>query len=575
MVGEPPRVWGAVLTYDEATVLRRGEPISPTTSEYDRRDDLVWYFVLEGQVVFSSPGAPGGTPQPDPVAELSLVGMALDAFTGSSRFGSSGPAPRDYGQSQMPIINIPADIYDTPLPTPAPRSTAPAATAAPPATSAPMAPTVTPAPAATAAPKPTSDSLPVFSPDAGPFESALRLVPDKAEHRASIRMNDLNGLRRVFGIEAPGPDADHQDVLEYKISLVLGESPTGGRLWLLGEDWLSGFSFDYVDSAPSTRPFLGFDSRDVDLVMVAGSENEPPPRGLEVIIGNIQSSVAVSLLSECEECMPHEAASHAGIEFYTWGEDARPSLDDRLAAPAHDQFGRGGRILIEDGYSIRTLFTESMQSAIDAISGSKQSLAGNEDFVLAARAADEMGAVSLTLTAQPFRAFDIAEVYGGRGRLTLDGLDSDYAGAFASLNERSGNGDAREALVVDSFVQSGSLPAFEVVGTGLGSDESGVFVTLVLVFKDDRLASDAAIALESRIETGVFPTFSGDTRELTPWNEEIESADIDVTGRTVRVLLRVSDPNHVQQNFIMRSSGAFADDDVGFDTLMMFLIAHD
>jgi hypothetical protein len=84
-VGEPSRVWGAPMTYGEASILRHGEPINPQTSEYERRNDLVWYFVLEGQVITHNPGAPGGTPQPDPVAELSIVGMALDAFTGSIR----------------------------------------------------------------------------------------------------------------------------------------------------------------------------------------------------------------------------------------------------------------------------------------------------------------------------------------------------------------------------------------------------------------------------------------------------------------------------------------------------------
>jgi hypothetical protein len=442
MVGEPSRVWGAVMTYDEATVLRRGEPLSPTTSEYDRRNDLVWYFVLEGQVIFNSPGAPGGTPQPDPVAELSLVGMALDAYTGSSRFGSSGPAPRDYGQSQMPRIDIPADIYDTPLPTPAPRSAAPAVAAAPPATAAPMAPTVTPAPTATSAPKPASAPLPAFSADAGPFESALWFIPDKPEHRVLVRMNDLEGLRSVTGIEAPGPGDDNQNVIDYKSALVLAES-LQGRPFLPGSDWLSGFNRNYLPFAPSTRSSLGFDSRDINLILTTGPEGAHPDRGLEVVIGAIDSDVAASLLSACEECVPHEVATHSGVEFFTWGNDSAPSLSDRLGIPAHDEFGRGGRILIGNGYAIRTLFTESMEDTIDIVADPARGLFGNENFALAARAADEMGAVSLTLTSQPFRAFDIAEVYGGRGRLTDDGLDPDFEGQLTALNAQAVDPDAR------------------------------------------------------------------------------------------------------------------------------------
>jgi hypothetical protein len=271
--------------------------------------------------------------------------------------------------------------------------------------------------------------------------------------------------------------------------------------------------------------------------------------------------------------VPHDVASYAGVEFFTWGEDARPSLDDRLAAPAHDQFGRGGRILIGDGYAVRTIFTESMQEAIDALSGTAQGLSANDDFVLAARAADEMGAVSLTLTSQPFRGADITEVFAGRGRLTLDGLDPDYAGALAFLNERSPG--AREELVAAGIAESGSLPAFEVVATGLGSDADGVFVALALVFKDDQTAIGAAAALKGRLETGVFPVFSGDAPGLAPWSEQIESAAIDVNGRTVRARLRIREPESVQQTFILRSFGGFGDEGVGVGTLTLFLIAHD
>ena len=119
------------------------------------------------------------------------------------------------------------------------------------------------------------------------------------------------------------------------------------------------------------------------------------------------------------------------------------------------------------------------------------------------------------------------------------------------------------------------MPAFEVVATGLGSDAEGVFVALALVFKDDAIASDAAAALKSRIETRVFPDFSENPDGLAPWNEQIESAEIDVNGRTVRALLRVREPGPIQQNFVLRSNGGFAGEGVGVGTLTLFLIAHD
>ena len=78
-----------------------------------------------------------------------------------------------------------------------------------------------------------------------------------------------------------------------------------------------------------------------------------------------------------------------------------------------------------------------------------------------------------------------------------------------------------------------------------------------------------------RVDSGVYPNFSGDEHRLTPWNEQIESAEIIKSGRTVRALFRVTEPERVQQRFVLRSFGAFIDDGIGFGTLMLFLIAHD
>ena len=45
--GTPISAWGDTMTYAEAADLM-GNTISPDTSEYERRNDRVWYIVLEG-----------------------------------------------------------------------------------------------------------------------------------------------------------------------------------------------------------------------------------------------------------------------------------------------------------------------------------------------------------------------------------------------------------------------------------------------------------------------------------------------------------------------------------------------
>jgi hypothetical protein len=197
-------------------------------------------------------------------------------------------------------------------------------------------------------------------------------------------------LRSVTGIEAPGSGDNEQSVIDYKSALVLAES-LDGRPFLPGSDWISGFHRNYLPFAPSTRSSLGFDSRNIDLILTTGPEGAHPDRGLEVVIGAIDADVAASLLPACEECVPHEVATHCGVEFFTWGNDSEPSLQDRLGIPAHDEFGRGGRNFIGDGYVVRTLFTESIEGTIDTVADPARGLYGNENFTLAARAVSSAG----------------------------------------------------------------------------------------------------------------------------------------------------------------------------------------
>jgi hypothetical protein len=170
---------------------------------------------------------------------------------------------------------------------------------------------------------------------------------------------------------------------------------------------------------------------------------------------------------------------------------------------------------------------------------------------------------------------DIVEVYGGRGRLTLNGLDPSFRGFIAALNERSGDPNARESIVADSFAGSASIPEFRVVATGLGSDEDGLFVAIALVFDDESSASEASKALEDRIANGAFPDLTSEPYGLESWGRKIERAVVEVSGRTVTARIRVTEPSNVQQNFILRGNGGFADDGVGVGTLTLFLIGHD
>jgi hypothetical protein len=387
------------------------------------------------------------------------------------------------------------------------------------------------------------------SAEPGTFESLLRFVPDSPQYSGLVRIIDYKALRDSLGVEAPGSDADDDEVLKFKQTLVFGDTQAPVRRPIIfgGVDWLSGFLRGYIQVTNSTRPYLGFDSRDVDQVVYTGNGVDQSLVGFEVVVGGIRAGVAEGLLALCEECVPHEVASYAGKEFFTWGKDASISNDDRLAAPAHDQFGRGGRILVEDGFAIRALYKGAMKDAIDVVSGDSTTGIDDENYVLAVRAMDEAGVISMTVTSQSFRENDVIEAFGDRGRLTFD--------------------------VERLFNLTTPPPAYEIVSTGIGSDEDGLFGVIALVFKDRKTAKLGADALKDRLDNGALPvpSLTGEEDELRPWSDSVASFSVEVSGKTAVVRLRPMSPEEIQR-FVLQGN---ASQGIRTGSKALFLVMHE
>ena len=64
------------------------------------------------------------------------------------------------------------------------------------------------------------------------------------------------------------------------------------------------------------------------------------------------------MIADCAECPEPEILEHAGIEFYSWGEELKLSIDRSLQPPAFDLLGRGSRIAVLDSLVLRTVETE-------------------------------------------------------------------------------------------------------------------------------------------------------------------------------------------------------------------------
>ena len=188
---------------------------------------------------------------------------------------------------------------------------------------------------------------------------------------------------------------------------------------------------------------------------------------------------------------------------------------------------------------------------------------------------DESGVISMTVTTQPFKASDIIEVFGDRGRLTFDGLDSEWrgGGGYFSLNGVRQPDDTPEAIVTRLFQMTAPLPAYEVVSTGMGSDDDGLFAVIALVFKDEKTAEVGADALNDRLNNGALPTFTFTVEEdeFVQWSDLITNFSVEVNARTTVVRWRPVDPRDLPRMVLV----GFPSAGIGFGSHAMFLVAHE
>ncbi|MBM3181687.1 MAG: hypothetical protein FJZ86_15250 [Chloroflexi bacterium] len=97
----PEKVYGEVMTYDEAVQFVSNRPIDPNTKKYEMRNKLVWLIVLEGKFVEYVPSSPDGA---IPATEILHNQMAIILD------GKTGEIMREIlvsPQRKLPVTNLP------------------------------------------------------------------------------------------------------------------------------------------------------------------------------------------------------------------------------------------------------------------------------------------------------------------------------------------------------------------------------------------------------------------------------------------------------------------------------------
>ena len=343
------------------------------------------------------------------------------------------------------------------------------------------------------------------------FLEMLKLVPDTPHTRFSVYINDYARIRESYDIPLPPSDADDEAISEYIMALAgdpsaMASDPSAGRR--LGEtSFVSGMGpRAYAFYSPIRRHNIGFGPPDVDQDISAGR----PPIIFEAIKGRFDTPAIKQAVNRYESEMPR-FEQYEGITVIDWGYGGNEiMLEKQLMPPAFDYLGRCRPLGVGDRYIFRAFDTNSIKAMIDASQGQLTSLADNADFSLMAEALSEMGAYSIFLTDQV--------------------PDLEYVELLvAELREILEESVTPEEVIAEA---GQLLGPYRTYATGIGKDEEGALMTIVLVYDSPEEASSDVSVFEQRIEKGTS-VWTGN-----PWRDLIDSWEVWADGRSLRAKLR-------------------------------------
>ena len=336
--------------------------------------------------------------------------------------------------------------------------------------------------------------------EVNPFLDMLKMIPDTPYTRFQVYINDHAKIREIYDIPLPSSDAG-DEMEEYIMTLAWGISEPRR---FIESSFISGIGQPQnAFFSPIRRQNIGFGPQDVDLDIVAGRI----PMTFEAIKGRFNLTTIDNTISQYDYPLSPDIDSYHDITLYIWSYEV-----NQIHPPVFDFLGRGTTLAVQKDYICSIDTPELVKTMIDASQGEVASLADNADYSLMATALSEMGAYSVYLSDQ---------MPCGRGTDYMDILIAAYY-------------DARsEEITEDEIVAAagGLLNPYQTFATGIGEDEEGPFMTIVLVYDNPQQANSNVDIFEQQIESGV--SLLG-----RHWQDMVDSFDVWAEDSSLRAKLR-------------------------------------
>lgn len=300
--------------------------------------------------------------------------------------------------------------------------------------------------------------------------------------------------------------SDYADILRKAIPEEIQEQPTAVTIDVMAHINLPLF-LRY--SGEEWKNTLGFT---IDEVTASIYASAGPPKEYQTVYGTFTAE-DIETAAKTGPLQEHlEIKSHAGYEYYSWGEDMGIHMTPEWRSNIRN-LGRGHRLAYVGGFALWMIWTEGLTDMIDAYAGNIPSLADNEEYKLLAVELEKLDTVTAFFSSATASISEFKEMY------------------HDNLEELRQKGDMEQ---VEAFENEPLLKPFLSFATGAGEDEQGAYMVIILLNPDESTAKENAGLLERRISESIMnPYTTNPEMNLIKWtdNDAIESMEINGSGK--------------------------------------------
>ena len=337
----------------------------------------------------------------------------------------------------------------------------------------------------------------------------LKVVPAVPDKYCEVSFNDYAAWRKVLGLVVDdywGKDGWPVGGLENEyVSQLLAPPGEYAGVPHVNAPFISGMQlYDRSDGkqSPIRAGNIGYGPLDVERAVWAVME---PWQMYEAISGHFDPA-AVSWAADqyTDPNLRPEISTYKDVRMYSWSGEV--NFNRSLAPPLFDKLGSGRTLAVQPTDIFASSQKEYVRGMVDASRGEVNSLADDPDFQLLAHNLDKKGVLSAEMCD--------AVMNPNNASTWLSYLGTDWAEFFRK---------AREGAPL--------MGPYSAFATGLGQDETGLFVILVLAYGSPAAAEQDAATLQTRLT-------AGRNSEDKPWTQEVLSSDVWVDGKALCAVLR-------------------------------------